>query len=88
MNFRKRAIATRPRGHDTDRQRDGLNQHAECNDQQRKACAGLMDVGLEPGFICHAVSVEQKGTKKRPFNRQKPCLRLCFKEWSQADSNR
>ena len=39
--------------------KDGLNQQAERNDQQREACARRVDVGLEPGFICHAVSVEQ-----------------------------
>ena len=78
MNFRKRAIATRPRGHDTDRQRDGLNQHAECNDQQRKACTGRVDVGLEPGFICHAVSVEQKGTKKAALQPPKTLSKTVF----------
>ena len=51
---RQRWIPARPRGKDTDRRRDGLNQHAECNDQQRKACAGSVDIGLEPRFVWHA----------------------------------
>ena len=51
---RQRWIPTSPRGKDTDRRRDGLNQHAERNHQQRQACAGSVDVGLEPRFVWHA----------------------------------
>ena len=49
--WRQRWIPTSSRGQHTDRRRDGLNQHAERNDQQRKASAGSVDVGLEPRFV-------------------------------------
>ena len=51
---RQRWIPTSSRGQYTDRRRDGLNQHAERNHQQRQACAGSVDVGLEPRFVWHA----------------------------------
>ena len=51
---RQRWIPTSSRGQYTDRRRDGLNQHAERNHQQCKACAGSVDVGLEPRFVWHA----------------------------------
>ena len=51
---RQRWIPTSSRGQQTDRRRDGLNQHAERNHQQRQACAGSVDVGLEPRFVWHA----------------------------------
>ena len=34
-----------------------MNQQAECDHQQREACAGGVDVGLEPGFVCHVISL-------------------------------
>ena len=55
----QRWIPASSRGQHTDHRRDGLNQQAESDNQQRKTCAGRVDVGLEPGFICHTVSVEQ-----------------------------
>jgi hypothetical protein len=56
---RQRWIPTSSWGQQTDSGGDCLNQQAERNDQQRESCARRMDVGLEPGFICHAVSLEQ-----------------------------
>ena len=54
---RQRAVPARSWGHHTDRCRDRLNQQAERDDQQREACARGVDVGLEPGFVCHSVSL-------------------------------
>ena len=34
-----------------------MKQQAKRNDQQREACAGGVDVGLEPGFVRHATSL-------------------------------
>ena len=34
-----------------------MKQQAKRNDQQSEACAGGVDVGLEPGFMSHAISV-------------------------------
>ena len=59
--------AARPRGHHTDRCRDGLNQQAERDDQQREACARGVDVGLEPGFVCHPVSLALNVWTNKPF---------------------
>ena len=39
----------------TDHGRYGLNQQAERDNQQREACAGRVDVGLEPGYLCHRI---------------------------------
>ena len=64
---RQRAVPARPRGHHTDRCRDGLNQQAERDDQQREACARGVDVGLEPGFVCHAVSLALNILTNKPF---------------------
>ena len=51
---RQRWIPTIPRGKETDRRRDGINQQAERNHQQRQTCSGSVDVGLEPRFVWHA----------------------------------
>ena len=64
---RQRAVPARSRGHHTDRCRDGLNQQAERDDQQREACARGVDVGLEPGFVCHAVSLALNVLTNKPF---------------------
>ena len=55
--WRQRWIPSISWGQYADRRWNGLHQQAERDDQQRKACAGSMDVGLEPGFICHVASV-------------------------------
>ena len=54
---RQRWVPTSPGGQQADRCRDGLKQQAKRNDQQSEACAGCVDVGLEPGFMSHAPSV-------------------------------
>ena len=40
-----------------DRHGDCLSNHADHYHQQRKACAGGVDVGLEQGFTSHAISL-------------------------------
>ena len=55
----QRWIPASSRGQHTDHRRDGLHQQADRDNYQRDACARRVDVGLEPGFVCHAVSVEQ-----------------------------
>ena len=64
---RQRGVPARPRGHHADRCRDGLNQQAERDDQEREACARGVDVGLEPGFVCHAVSLALNVLTNKPF---------------------
>ncbi|AHF64621.1 hypothetical protein Syncc8109_2296 [Synechococcus sp. WH 8109] len=34
-----------------------MKQQAKRNDQQSEACAGGVDVGLEPGFMSHEISL-------------------------------
>ena len=64
---RQRAVPAWPRGHHTDRCRDCLNQQAERDDQQREACARGVDVGLEPGFVCHSVILALNVLTIKPF---------------------
>ena len=64
---RQRGVPARPWGHHADRCRDGLNQQAEGDDQQRESCARGVDVGLEPGFVCHAVSLALNVLTNKPF---------------------
>ena len=65
--WRQRGVPPRPRGHHTDRCRDGLNQQAERDDQQRESCAWGVDVGLEPGFVCHSVILALNVLTNKPF---------------------
>jgi len=53
----QRWVPATPGGQHADRRRDGLKQQAKRNDQQGKACAGGVDVGLEPGFLSHVISL-------------------------------
>ena len=64
---RQRGVPAKPRGHHADRCRDGLNQQAERDDQEREACARGVDVGLEPGFVCHAISLPLSVLTNKPF---------------------
>jgi len=54
---RQRWVPASPGGQHADRWRDGLKQQAKRNDQQGKACARGVDVGLEPGFLSHVISL-------------------------------
>jgi len=54
---RQRWVPASPGGQHADRWRDGLEQQAKRNDQQGEACAGGVDVGLEPGFLSHLISL-------------------------------
>ena len=63
-----------------DRHGDCLSNHADRYHQQRKACAGGVNVGLEPGFVCHVVSVALTVSTDRTETGADPGIKQAHRE--------